>query len=886
MYAGDGVGTGWSIPADEAAIHHGAQLAPYDEVNTQHWQPPPHQALSRSFTAPLAGDYAAAAPVLPHTRGYGAQEPRLNAQFQQDWPAEDAAPGYDVYGTRTLYNSAPAALAQGYYPGGGDGSFYPGAVQQEVYSSQPHQYWAAMHEQVARDAAAVKKDVESAERGAVSSSVALWRELSYSARRLLYFIDHRAGSLKFQVFMLAFFAAVWVLSWGKVLMVVRNKESEKSKETARTTYSEGVWLAWSLLTDPGWGTWRDLGATGLWVRVVAEMNVIVGLLFLATIVGVITDAVDEKLSDLNKGLSSVQETGHIVLLGWGESALTVIKEVSMANESSGGGVVVVLAENEKEDMERDLASFVHTEPLYGTKVVFRSGSRLHKADLNFVACEYARSIIVLPNGDLDADLADAELLHVALNLTTMTLQSNCCVVAEVRDKDNEPLVTRLGSGLVCTVASHDLCGRLMILFVRSPGLARVYSNILGFEGNEFYVQKWPQLAGTQWVEVALHFEGAIPIGVRRPDGLVQLNPPPGYCVSEEDALVVLAEDDDSYTWHEAIDVGPRGQFRDQRVGAAVPECILFAGWRRDLVYVILMLDHLVPPGSELHILCDVPLRQRQQEFESHEFDHDRHLVNLRIFHYLGSPVLARGIEQVPIERLTGAVIMAEQVEKGTSISSDSTCLASLLLLRSIQTKRMRQRTTPRGTAPSMVTSASFNGNGATHGPMHVSEPMPGVTSPEAVGVQQWSESEAAAAAKAMPVVVEILDPRTQRMVADSYKVWSISDFMHSNELMSKILAMISEERTVKAILDELMGETGTQFELKPAESILQPDTTSSFLQLAVECVAYRRCILCGYFEAPVPGSREQPKLTINPSDKKTKRLWRGCQLVLITTKEH
>jgi len=58
------------------------------------------------------------------------------------------------------------------------------------------------------------------------------------------------------------------------------------------------------------------------------------------------------------------------------------------------------------------------------------------------------------------------------------------------------------------------------------------------------------------------------------------------------------------------------------------------------------------------------------------------------------------------------------------------------------------------------------------------------------------------------------------------------------------------------------------------------------LQLAVECVAYRRCILCGYFEAPVPGSREQPKLTINPSDKKTKRLWRGCQLVLITTKEH
>ena len=893
MYGGGG--DEWQHPRDVHTAgggYPGESWSPHGETRPQH-----------AFTAPLGPPGSPLYPRTPTQRrfsddtlclqdgGYGPYGPRgAQPQPAQRFSsfgsathneggtpraASSARPGYSMYGPNPLYGGGPAPLPPG-PPGYGYGQLQQ-PPQPPPFARHPsfgprggETDWRAVQARLAQQAQWAKQQRLHEEGGSAGRGGFLRRtadEVAYLLRRGLYLVDRRAGSLSFQVMVLATFATVWSLAYGKVLMEVRNAEWAKSAEVSYTTYSEGVWLAWCLLTDPGWGVWPDTGATGVWVRTCCEVNVITGLLFLATIVGIIADAVSDKMNALKKGLIAVREAGHSVVLGWGEAALTVIKELALANESEGGGVVVVLSEHDKLDMERDLESFMTTEELLGTEVVFRTGSRLQKTDLRFVACKRARSITVLSNMALDADTADAEMLQVVLNLTTIALRPDCVVAAEVRDKDNEPLVARLGTGLVSTVPSHDICGRLMLLFVRQPGLARVYSSILGFEGNEFYVQHWPQLAGTQWKDVCLHFVQAIPIGVRRPDGSIQLNPHPGYCITDDDSLVVLSEDNDTYTWEEAPQLSSKQQFRAPQGAAAVPEVVLFAGWRRDLAYIILMLDSLVGPGSELHILCEQPLKQRLQEFAGNAFDPDAHLLNVTIHHHVGSPVLARCVEQLPIERVTSAVIMADASDDGSSetINSDSQCLAALMLLRGMQVARMRQR-------------AHLSTAGGV-------QPQPGRGS-EIIStmMQHWDEGEAVAAARQMPVVVEIMDPRTQRMVNDSYMVWSIADFIHSNELVSKMLAMISEEPAVKGILGELMGETGTQFELQASEKFIPPDAQVCFLQLARECSANRHVVLAGYIELLEPGSRELAPLVINPTNKLEVRAWRGCTLILITTR--
>ena len=92
--------------------------------------------------------------------------------------------------------------------------------------------------------------------------------------------------------------------------------------------------------------------------------------------GFIVDAVMEKMSDLRKGKSAVKEWNHTLLIGWTDRSIAFIQQICLANESEGGGVIVVLSEEEKEKMEADLHATLRQRDLLGSKVVFRSGSPL------------------------------------------------------------------------------------------------------------------------------------------------------------------------------------------------------------------------------------------------------------------------------------------------------------------------------------------------------------------------------------------------------------------------------------------------------------------------------------------------------------------------------
>lgn len=61
---------------------------------------------------------------------------------------------------------------------------------------------------------------------------------------------------------------------------------------------------------------------------------------------------------------------------------SLVKQLAIANKSVGGGVVVVLAERDKEEMEMDIAKLEFD--FMGTSVICRSGSPLILADLKKV----------------------------------------------------------------------------------------------------------------------------------------------------------------------------------------------------------------------------------------------------------------------------------------------------------------------------------------------------------------------------------------------------------------------------------------------------------------------------------------------------------------------
>ena len=65
-----------------------------------------------------------------------------------------------------------------------------------------------------------------------------------------------------------------------------------------------------------------------------------------------------------------------------------------------------------------------------------------------------------------------------------------------------------------------------------------------------------------------------------------------------------------------------------------------------------------------------------------------------------------------------------------------------------------------------------------------------------------------------------------------------SDFIQSNKLVAQILAMVCEDRGVRAILIELLGADGVNFSVRPSRRYAAPHEELSFFELQIRAQAH------------------------------------------------
>ena len=412
----------------------------------------------------------------------------------------------------------------------------------------------------------------------------------------------------------------------------------------------------------------------------------------------------------------------------------------------------------------------------------------------------------------------------------------------------------------------------------------------------FMSKNWPELAGKAFGELQALLPAAVPLGiVRAADGACVLNPGAAYVLHSDDELVVLAEDDDSYApvlpgtagaaqAAAALKLPPNAPcFLPAAPVRTAPERVLVAGWRHDIPAMMHLLDRLVQPGSECHIMCTLPLEARTTELSEAGVD-AASLTNLKLVHHVGSYAVRRHLEDIDLERFTSVVVVADSAMPQDVIVSDGLGLTTLFMMRDVCKARLEAKV--RGDLSSLaaapvegISISAASGDRSAHG---------GNAGRAYRGESFCIAPEVIASASALPIVVEILDPRTQRTVADSVAVGlpMMSEFMQSNELSSKILAMVSEDAYVKSILDQLLGSEGTQFSVVPSREFVAPDAVVTFAELARHA-ASRNCVLCGYIELGSAGAAgsmaEPPRCVINPEDKAERRAWGDCNLVVVVT---
>lgn len=409
---------------------------------------------------------------------------------------------------------------------------------------------------------------------------------------------------------------------------------------------EGIWLMLVRTLDPG-----TMGQDAGWgFRLIALSATVGGIFIVSSLIGLISNGIDRRLTELGKGRSQVVETGHTLILGWSHRVPTIVSEIVEANLSESHACVVIMSPLDVATMKDAVAARVpRTKP---TRLVYRTGEVSDLEDLRLVNPAGAKSIVVvLP----EAESPDAVVTKTVLALVNEDLSVMAPIVAEFAASGAAQSVELATGGRVISVLTDHIVDAIAAQAFRQPGLSATYQDLLDFAGDEIYFHTDARIVGKTFREAAFAFAESTLIGLRHGNGEIEISPDPSLVVADDDTAILIAEDDSTivFTGVQIPEGGTSGASpaaggksslptRQQEAPQHRSKRHLIVGWNNLGRRLVDELDRATSGGSELTLVVDKNL------VNPDEFDWVESLTNLS-----AEVVETDGDDQTILETLVG-----------------------------------------------------------------------------------------------------------------------------------------------------------------------------------------------------------------------------------------
>ena len=534
------------------------------------------------------------------------------------------------------------------------------------------------------------------------------------------------------------------------------------------TLNDWLEIPWRVYVAVMEGSAAETDGDSNWLaKLTSIVGVMVGLILFSSMVAFITSVFESKLDELRRGRSIVLENEHTLILGFGNRILEILKELIEANESEQDAAVVILAEDDKEEMDNlirdNILDFVTT------RIITRSGAVTNINNLRNVQAESAKSIIIL-NSCADwqpkheKKLADALVLKSIMSIMAVCNNENhppiVCEIHSDRDRD---LAQNITTGTIKALNEVSVLSRMIAqLALSRNGLSIVYGDMVGFDGNEFYFYRpdngWSK--SLTFGESMYRFKSSTPMGIHNANGKIILNPPRETPVNNEDELIVFAEDDSTIHYFDTPIFKPQTNeipsietdLRTQRVA--------LLNWTPKTKIIMEKLCSYLPEGSELHtyVSDDLPeIKIFKNELkkaypaikisiETIDLNNLADLDNIKPMNFNSILILSPG---------------------GSTIEEMDAYVISLLI-------RIRQILIALEKADGLIDNSKK---------------------------RDWPK-----------LITEVMDSDNIDIILNS----GVEDFMVSNQFVSQIMAQVSEEPLALDVYDDLFQAEGSEMYIKPA----------------------------------------------------------------------
>ncbi|WP_144607467.1 CASTOR/POLLUX-related putative ion channel [Algoriphagus algorifonticola] len=398
---------------------------------------------------------------------------------------------------------------------------------------------------------------------------------------------------------------------------------------------EAVWWAFLRLSDPGY-----LGDDeGNWRRFVSTILTVLGyVVFLGSMVAIITTWMNTKIRNLEQGFTPVAAKNHILILGWNSKTSYTVGEIIQSVGRLRRFLkfygarrlnLIILAEDVTPEHVQELRS----NPLIGKAaddIVLRSGIPIDPEDLKRVDSLNAAAIIIPSSSYTDHELVtpDVETIKTLLSLNAAAEESSGSqnfpyVVAEIQDDNKIDAAYRAYSGPMEVIGSNTIISRLIAQNIRLQGLSVVYNELLSHSvHNNLYCREYPEVKGKTIHDLRPAFPKAVILGLVRYNGeepTPMLNMSPEFILEENDRLVFMARSSSDIELKTNIANNPeppiqiKEKLKVEEQSGVVK--ILILGWNYHIPALVRELSTYEDEYYDITIVAVYPKEKREAKLE-------------------------------------------------------------------------------------------------------------------------------------------------------------------------------------------------------------------------------------------------------------------------------
>ena len=600
--------------------------------------------------------------------------------------------------------------------------------------------------------------------------------------RLRYSIDNFMSRGSSSIFL----ALLSLFMVGFLIMVtIRSITNLFLPDETLSSWAEIPWRVYVAVME---GSAAETDGDSNWAaKLTSIIGVMVGLILFSSMVAFITSVFEAKLEELRRGRSLVLESGHTLILGFGDRILEIIRELIEANESETDAAIVILAEDDKEYMDnliRDNISEFMT-----TRVITRSGVVTNINNLKKVTAGKAKSIIIMNSAaswrpENEKRLADALVLKSIMSIIAISEgKEHPPIVCEIHSNRDQDLAENISEGTVKALNEVSVLSKMIAqLALSRNGLSVVYSDMVGFDGNEFYFYQPEKGWGgpLTFGESLNRFKSSTPIGIHDSTGAITLNPPKETPIMDEDELIVFAEDDSTIFYFNEPIYEPSTEIIPQSSTTLKTQRVALLNWTSKTEIILEKLCSYIPDQSELCTYVsnktdemDLFISKLKEQYPSIEMSINEIALNdLNLLNNIDP----ESFDSILILSLGGSTIE----EMDAYVISLLIRIRQILILKSEKDQELKKSKT-----------------------------------------MKWPK-----------LITEVMDSENIDIILNS----GVEDFMVSNQFVSQIMAQVSEEPLALDVYDDLFQAEGSELYIKPASYYFEFNGDESITIPYGECV--------------------------------------------------